>query len=90
MTLTNEQTRSKYNAMLLSVETLRGGFGAYDDSVGSSYHDFYIDEYQLTNELGDCVNLETAACERVRNVNVDVLCSKASDLINRSKSYPMV
>ncbi len=90
MELSNEQTKSKYAAMVSSVEPLRGGFGGSDDSVGSSYHYFYSDEYQWMDDLGSSVKRESAACERVRKINVDSLCQKASDLVARAKSYPML
>lgn len=90
MNLTNEGTKQKYSAMTSLIEQLRGGFGNDDRDVGSSYHYFYIDQYQGAEGLSEGIRREEAAYESIRSIQVDALCNKAASLIKQVKDFPML
>lgn len=90
MNLHNTSSRDSVVRLGRDVESLRGGFGNGSDSVGSSYHKFYLDSYDTTTGISGQVERARACCDSVRPIDPDKLCRQGFSLINTVKNYPKV
>lgn len=90
MNLHNTSSRDQVARLSRDVEDLRGGFGNGADSVGSSYHKFYLDSYSTTSNISALVGRVRACCDSVRPIDPDKLCRRGFSLINTVKNYPKV